>query len=77
MRRIGNVLQPLLAEIDELGGDRSMRSQVPIWGDAILLWRYPKMDDGCGSRVADADRGSRYRHRAADELQSNYAGSCP
>src|SRR5271154_4923037 len=35
------------------------------------------MDDDCGSRVAAADRGSRYRRRAADELHGNYAGSCP
>src|SRR5271165_4632018 len=39
MRRVGNVLQPLLAEIDKLGGDRAAHLPPRIGGDADAAGR--------------------------------------
>jgi hypothetical protein len=46
MCRIGDVLQPLLAEIDEFGGDRSARIPPGICGDADTPWQGETFEAG-------------------------------
>src|SRR5205085_3699319 len=60
MRRIGDVFQPLLAEIDELASDRPPHSAPGIAGDSDATRRYEALEPRCDIDAVPIDLARRH-----------------